>query len=393
MGETLSVAQRFGQDRPSEDFFSESAVSHYEGIIIAVDPNKWTVDVRTTGLEQTLQDVRVTSPYFSFTNGHGIFQIPEIGTTAIVTRTQSDWIVIGFVPPSDIDGTIGNEGDKASTGTQDLNSEFLGQVAAIQNNVSAQEQGGPPGRHSFRANREGDMIEGDGCLKTIAGNKIKWFTNGNLLFEASKLCQRIMSRLKNTIIDIAANYNLLTPGFQKVIETDENTQQVIETTQVRKLSSEKKVRLQIKRGFVSATEIYEFFVQNPDGTTKTFQFGIKDTGEATWTVGDPDTSGVRVEQKPTGEYNIIASGPVKIETKGSADIDAQGPVRVESAVSAVVEAPSITIGEGSADALVKLTSLLTKYNAHNHIGNQGSPTGPPLASLDVTDGTTKLKGS
>ncbi|KKN31760.1 hypothetical protein LCGC14_0820750 [marine sediment metagenome] len=386
MDTLLSVAQRFGQDRPSEDFYNESATSHYEGIIIAVDSNKWTVDVRTIGLEQSLQDVRVMAPYYSFRRGHGIFQIPEVGSMCVVTRTQSDWIVVGFLPPSDIDATLGNEGDDASTGTQNLNDQFLGQVAAIKKNIAnkKKQKEGPPGRHSFRSGREGDMIPGDGCVKTIAGNKIKWFTNGNILFESSSLCQRIMSKLKNTIIDICTSYNLLTPGFQHSIDTDEVTQRVLSTTQVRKLSSEKKPRLQVKQGFVGTDEIYEFTVFATDGKTKNFLFRIKDSGESVWTVGDPNTSGVEVEQKPSGEYNITASGSV--------NVDAKGPVRVESAVSAVVEAPSITVGEGSADFLVKLAPLLAKYNAHTHIGNQGTPTGAPLVSLDATDGTTKLKG-
>lgn len=371
----LTTAERLGQDRPSEDFFNQSATSHYEGIITAVDSDKWTVDVRTIGLEQSLQDVRVMAPYFSFRRGHGIFQIPEIGSMCVVTRTQSDWIVVGFLPPSDVDSTLGNEGDDASTGTQNLNDQFLGQVTAIQNNIVSQQKQkeGPPNRHSFRSNREGDMIPGDGCVKTIAGNKIKWFTNGNLLFEASSLCQRIMSKLKNTVIDICTRYTLLTPGFQHVIETNEENKQVLSTTQVRKLSDDKKPRIQIKRGFVSSDEVYEFIVFAADGTTKNFQFRVKDSGEVVWTVGDPNTSGVEVEQKPNGQYNIKASLGVEID------------------------APSIIAGKGAEDFLVKVTALEGKLNSHTHnfIDANGSPkvTQQPTAPiLDSSDKTTKLKG-
>ena len=375
MDALLSVAQRFGQDRPFEDFYNESATSHYEGIITAVDSDKWTVDVRTIGLEQSLQDVRVMAPYYSFRRGHGIFQIPEIGSMCVVTRTQSDWIVVGFLPPSDMDATLGNEGDDASTGTQNLNDQFLGQVKAIQNNIASKkkQKEGPPNRHSFRAGREGDMIPGDGCIKSIAGNKIKWFTNGNLLFESSPLCQRIMSKLKNTIIDICTSYNLLTPGFQHVVETDEITQRVLSTTQVRKLSSEKKPRIQVKQGFVGSDEVYEFIVFATDGNTRNFQFTIKDSGEVVWTVGDPNTSGVKVEQKPNGQYNVKASTGVEID------------------------APSVIAGKGAEDFLVKFTALEAKVNSHLHnfIDANGTPkvTQQPTAPImDSSDKTTKLKG-
>ena len=366
----LHTAQRFGSDRPTEDPYNQSATPFLEGIIRDVDSEKWTCEVKTLGLDQSLQDVRIMSPYFNFTNGHGIFQIPEIGSMCVVSRTQSDWFVVGFIPPSDVDDTEGTESDEATTGSQNLSEPFLGQVAAIQSRLLKQEQGGNgiPKRHSFRSNREGDMIPGDGCLKSRAGNKFKWFTNGNLLAEASKLCQRIWSRLQNQIIDIAARYSLLTPGVQKEITVSDETQEVLETIKVRRKTDDDTPQIQIKRGFINDQEVYEFIVQDSSGVKHRISIGTD--GEHLVTIGDPSLPVVKIEAKPSGEYNLTATTAVK------------------------VDAPSVTVGvTGIEDFLVKLSSLLPKYNAHTHNGNLGAPTGPVLSGiLDGSEGTTKLRG-
>lgn len=375
MGTPLHTAQRFGSDRPTEDPYNQSATPFLEGIIRDVDSEKWTCEVKTLGLDQSLQDVRIMSPYFNFTNGHGIFQIPEIGSMCVVSRTQSDWFVVGFIPPSDVDDTEGTESDEATTGSQNLSDPFLGQVAAIQDRLLKQEQGGNgiPKRHSFRSNREGDMIPGDGCAKTSAGNKFKWFTNGNLLAEASKLCQRIWSRLQNQIIDIAVRYSLLTPGVQKEITVSDDTKEVLETIRVRRTTDDDTPQIQIKRGFITdeagiATNfVYEFIVQDNSGVKHRITIGTD--GERLVTIGNPSLPAVKVEAKPNGEYNLTTTTTIKID------------------------APSIVVGKGGEDFLVKLSALLVKYNAHTHNGNLGAPTGPVLSGiLDASDGTIKLKG-
>lgn len=366
----LHTAQRFGSDRPIEDLYNQSATPFVEGEIRSVNAEKWTCEVKTLGLDQSLQDVRIMSPYFNFTNGHGIFQIPEKGSLCMVGRALGGWFILGFIPPSDVDDTEGEESDEATTGSQDLSSPFLGQVAAIQSRLLTRQQGGNgiPKANSFRANREGDMIPGDGCVKSRAGNKIKWFTNGNILVEASKLCQRIWSRLQNQIIDIATRYSLLTPGVQKEITVDDRSQEVLETIKVRRKADDNIPQIVIKRGTVSGDDVYEFIVQDSGGVKH--KILIKNNGETVFTIGNPSSPAVKVESKLTGEYNLTTTATIKID------------------------APSVVAGVGAEDFLVKLTSFLTKYNAHTHNGNLGTPTGPvlPPNSLVASDGTTKLRG-
>ena len=373
MNQPLHVAQRFGSDRPTEDIYNQSAATFQEGIIRSVDAEKWTCEVGTQAYAQILTDVRIMSPYYNFSNGHGIFQIPEVGTMCVVTRSQSGWFIVGFLPPSDLAATEDVGTENTTSNTQDLSQPFLGQVTAIQNSIQQQQpsEDRRPARHSFRSNREGNMIAGDGCVKTRAGNKIKWFTNGNILLEASKICQRIYSRLQNRIVDIAARYSLLTPGVQKEIAVDEENQQVLETIQVRKTTSDEKPSLQIRRGFVSSDEVYEFIVQE-NGSTK-FRIVIKDDGEHLVTIGNPSSPAVKLESKPNGQYNV--TGTVAIE----------------------VDAPSIIVGKTGEDLLVKFTAFEAKLNGHLHefLDANGAPkiTGTPTAPILVSsDATVKLKG-
>jgi hypothetical protein len=382
MTTALHQAQRFGTERPSEDPYNQSATPFIEGIIRSVDPDRWTVEVKTLGLDQPLQDVRIMSPYFSFESGQGIFQLPEVGSMCVVSRTQSDWFVVGFIPPSDVDGTEDDEAEEDTTSTQNLSDTFLGQIAAIQAKATKRNvvEDKVPSPHSFRANREGDMIAGDGCLKSRAGNKIKWFTNGNILVEASKLCQRIWSRLQNRIIDVATRYDLLTPGVQKTITLDEESGDVLEVIAVRVNATDELPTLQIKRGKVSDDENFEFLVQDQSGNEK-MRVGVKNDGEHVMTIGESSSPVVTVEAKPNGEYNILANGDVKVESQSEV----------------IVNAPSVIAGEGGEDILVKFTALEGKVNSHLHdfIDANGNPKvtqQPTIPIMDSSDSTTKLKG-
>lgn len=168
------------------------------GVIAAVDQERWTVTVELheSGVRQ--YDIPLMSPYFFHERGQGMYCVPEIGAQCIVAEAGGQYFVVGFLPPVDL-----------SVNAAAPVREDLSRLSADQ--ASADSPAGAA-RMSYRNRRDGDMLPGDYCLTTRARNRIKMFTNGNVLVEASRLCARIYSKLRNYIQDICVNYSLRTPG-------------------------------------------------------------------------------------------------------------------------------------------------------------------------------------
>lgn len=168
------------------------------GIIAAVDQERWTVvvELHESGVRQ--YDVPIMSPYFYHERGQGMYCVPEIGAQCIVAKAGGQYFVVGFLPP--VDPSVNDEEPVG----EDLSRLASDQPEASTNQGSA--------RVSYRNGREGDMLPGDYCLSTRARNRLKIFTNGNILVQASHLCTRIYSKLRNFIQDICVNYSLRTPG-------------------------------------------------------------------------------------------------------------------------------------------------------------------------------------
>jgi hypothetical protein len=189
------------------------------GQVIAIDPERWVADVYLDQHHQTQRDIPIMSSYFHKEFGQGAYFMPEIGSICVVGQTYETYFIIGFLPVTDDQFIAANREQKP---TQNLNEEFT-QEARNQLRAPASEEGQGPRKMAYRCNREGNMLAGDYCLKTKAGNKIKVFTDGNILHEATKLCFRILSKLKNWILDICVNYLLKTPGGETRWTNDDIT--------------------------------------------------------------------------------------------------------------------------------------------------------------------------
>ena len=171
----------------------------YHGTIANVSADRWTVDVQIHETGQIQYDIPIMTPYYFKERGQGLFFIPEPGAICIVVNAQGQYFVLGFLPP--IDATYSAQ---VSPPKQDLTQPA--------NQQSGTSEVSDPAHVSYRSNREGDMVAGDACLKTRAGNKLKLFTNGNILVSATYLCLRLYSKLENWIHDVCVNYLLRTPG-------------------------------------------------------------------------------------------------------------------------------------------------------------------------------------
>ncbi|MEN6549909.1 MAG: hypothetical protein ABFE07_28030 [Armatimonadia bacterium] len=168
------------------------------GVVVAVDQERWTVTVELHESGMRQYDIPLMSPYFFHERGQGMYCVPETGAQCIVADCWGQYFVLGFLPP--VDPTINEV-------TPD--GEDLSRLASDQASASAT---AGAARTSYRNRRDGDMLPGDYCFTTRARNRIKMFTNGNVLVQASRLCTRIYSKLRNIITDICVNYILRTPG-------------------------------------------------------------------------------------------------------------------------------------------------------------------------------------
>jgi len=352
------------------------------GTVITSNADRWTVDFRSEmPQELELTDVPILSPYYCFVNGHGLLMIPESGSTCLVVRHQSDYFVLGFLPPPDVTTTLPKQ-----EATQNLLSPFSQQVTDAQKLADSGNGDVTPGRQSYRSNREGDMLPGDGVAKTKAGNKFKWLTDGTLLAEASKLCSTTWSRLKNTIVNVCINFRLVSPGVFVDIATDDVTEnkKINFKIQVAKSSKDAAPSVLLETGFDA--DVFKLTIQTPS-KEKRHEFRIAADGTVTQKIGNnlasPDIS---ITYANNGDITEAASNNVARSAGSEYNITATTRVKVD--------APTIELGPGALDALVKSTALQTKFNTHTHIVNSiGAPTAPPNILLDSTDATTNVKAS
>lgn len=352
------------------------------GTVITSNADRWTVDVRTEiPHELELRDIPILSPYYNFQNGHGLLMIPEDGSTCIVARHQSDYFVMGFLPPPDATTTLPTQ-----KVTQNLLSPFSQQITDAQKLADAGNGDVTPGRQSYRSNREGDMLAGDGVAKTKEGNKFKWTTDGGLLAHASNLCFTTWSKLKKTIFNFCINFKFLTPGIFVEIATDDVTEdkKINFTIQVAKSSNDAAPAVLLETGFDA--DVFKLTIQTP-GEEKRHEFRIAADGAVTQKIGNnlasPDIS---IAYTNSGDITEAASNNVARSAGNEYNITATTRVKVD--------APTIELGPGALDALLKSTSVQTKFNTHTHIAvGLGTPTFPPNVLLDPSDATTNVKAS
>lgn len=370
-----------------EDLWAERQTPLILGTVLTVNAGRWTVDVRTEEpFELELRDIPIMSPYYSFKNGHGLFMIPEEGTVCVVARHQSNYFVVGFLPPPDVSNTL----PKTDEASQDLFKTFQQQVTELTKTIDRNEAPDQtPGRQSYRSNREDDMIAGDGVAKTSQGNKFKWLTNGTLMAEAGKLAFTLWSRLKNTIIHVFVNLVEVGPGYSREVNVDdtESDKPVNVIEQISKSANDTKPVLIIEKG--ATANVFKLTVQTKDGE-KRHEFRIADDGSITQKIGN-DLS------NPDVEISYSNSGDISRKGAGSVDEEAGTEYNIKAGTQVTVEAPNILLQDSSGGAvpLTKFNELNVAFLTHTHIGvtSGGDVSGTPSQPLDASIATTVVKGA
>jgi hypothetical protein len=334
------------------------------GIIAFVDAERWTVTVEIYETGSIQYNVPIMSPYFCKEKGQGAYFIPETGAQCLVCYAYGQPFVLGFLPSIDSQSSgetsIDNLSLEAGKLQQQQNStgvptSLIPQAgvamqavqgtmgAANQATAAAQAYSAPPQPDptSYRNNRDGDMLPGDYCLSTRARNRIKIFTNGNVLVEASKLCMRIYSKLMNWITDYCVNYTMNTPGgiisfTNDTISGATNYKREISLNVADELPAFVE-EIGTDGAVAKRTVSQGAFVEQINADGSITLTGL--TGACTIKM---ESSGITIQT--TADVNITATGNAKVNASGSAEVTAAGSAKLQAGGVVTITGSQIVIG-------------------------------------------------
>jgi len=409
--------------------------------VSSVSPERWTVDVQCELPHGgPIYDIPIMSPYYSAGDGHGMFQIPEPGAPCVIMFMEggADPVVLGFLPIPDFD--VSNNDVESNPLNDNLNKPLAARTAAAVAQAGNRSSGGfgtdartgdenPPGKQSYRMNREGSMLPGDGILKTSFGNKIRWYSNGTILVQSTNLCMDIWQELGNKRTSIAVNTEMTMPGLFHNRTTDQEEETTLDDYGVKSSLRDTRFSLLERKGTFTANKstidssgaeseaeadaIYELFVQ--DVTTPSG--GGSSTADAKTRINVFKDGSVQVKAADDVPITVVGGGDVnlrarnvniftdqeaKIVTQQNATIESQQNVELKAAQNVVVEALQTLLGDAAASepavlglAMTTLVnSMITFMTTHTHQGVHG-PTSVPLEPFAQTMGpaevSTKVK--
>ena len=100
-----------------------------------------------------------------------------------------------------------------------------------------------------------------------------------------------------------------------------------------------------------------------------------------------DDRRVRVKDLGKGESAIYTNDGTLIHLK------AGGVVEIKSATKVDIDAPLVEIGDGTLEKILNGETFQTYFNTHQHLGNAGVPTGPPITPSDPSHLSDKVKAA
>lgn len=147
--------------------------------VVSVDPDKWTMVIRTTTHNKTVGDVPILSLYLHQNNGEGVHYMPEPGCIVYIAR------------PSDADAAC----------------------------IPLFYGGAADGKATFRSNRP-SMNPGDIFLYSRDDNGIRIRRGGTTEISSSPLAKTVYTYYNNAVTNIAENFHVKSLGSNIDVETD-----------------------------------------------------------------------------------------------------------------------------------------------------------------------------
>lgn len=163
------------------------AAQMVQGKVVNLNMVNWTVDVVTQFDRKRYFDIQVGSPYMHYSNGEGIYVMPEIGAKCMVClpSDSSPPYVAHFIMPVENVDLAAADAEKGTTSHSKPNRSSTGASFA----------GGRP-----------RVKPGDIVIRTRDDNFIILHRGGVLQIGSTELAQRIYIPLNNLIMDVSENY-------------------------------------------------------------------------------------------------------------------------------------------------------------------------------------------
>jgi len=232
-GETPYKATSFRSSMTSSEGHVPGRI--VDGKVIGLNMVNWTVDVATTFDRKKYLNIQVASPYMHFSNGEGIYAMPEVGAkcTVCLPSDSSPPFVLCFIMPvekvADASAPDAPHGTRSHGGVMD-------------HATDARFDGGRP-----RA-KPGDII-----VRGRDGNFLILHRGGVLQIGATELSQRIFIPLDNHMMDISERYSHHNVGGSLLWGLQEGVQDtaVINVETYRIFADDKYADIRISKGFVA----------------------------------------------------------------------------------------------------------------------------------------------
>jgi hypothetical protein len=347
--------------------------------IINVNIEEWSVDVIGELGNKRYFDIQVSSPYFHFMNGEGIYIQPEVGALCWLCKPSSGRFAAPFI---------------------------MGFQSAI-DEVST----------SFRGGRQ-SLNPGDIMMRTRDENFLILRRGGVVQIGATPTAQRFYLPIRNFIRDFCENYELFTFGgdLTWLTERDEKTTDGAALTKFMLRAKEKAdnkghiatLSIGSHGEDVPTTLLLEVFESGDDGAAVVAHMEITKEGDIKWKikksweliVDEEDitviaTKGaIALDAGDKGTFQSQKDMLVK-SASGKVTVDAASDATLKGGVKSVMDAPLVHLGVGAASPVIKgdmLVSFLTTLCTTIGTFVCAAPGSPVAAAPAVGAMTTQLAG-
>lgn len=352
-----------------------------EGRIINVNMKRWTADVRSEVNQSEFLDLQWGNPYLHFTNGEGIFAMPEVGAKCMVCRpSDSSPFILCFTTTFERNLSASEE---ESQGERDLSE------GEEQSNANI----------SFAAGRP-NLQQGDIMLRGRDGNQI-WLRRGGVVeIGSTHISKRIYIPLLNYIRDFCENYSLQTFGgdlswtVKRVDDDPDGEAKAVLKVAAKQAAQDEKASVSLRIGTVTEDDRFDLTVAPTSINMETFevdggplyQMKIDDEGSVTITTKKDATITVEGDLSETVEGSATYSyqGGHTVDVSGDQDISVSGGHKLTASSSEesitggkTITASSIELGGSGSQPICLFPALNAWLASHAHPPTGGPPTSPP----------------
>jgi hypothetical protein len=352
-----------------------------EGRVLNVNLKRWTVDVRASSTGRAYLDVTWGNSYLHFTEGEGIFCMPEVGAKVKICRpSDSDPFVMCFTAPM----------ERRSGGEQ----------GGLQTDPQESDGGSDV---TFRAGRP-PLQQGDIMLRTRDGNQVWLHRGGVVEIGATSVSKRLYIPLLNYIRDLCENYELWTGGGAlswTTTRSDQNPEDeafAVLGIACRRASQDALASVALRMGRVDETKRFRLEIAPQLINPRTFETqsdpvyvmeideeGVIDEEAKDWNL----TLNGELDWTISSSMSVSVEGNISWEGRGNHELKVQGKstqemqaLSIRSQTSAVIDCPNIQLGGPGATTPAVLASpaLIAYIVGHIH-PISGPSTGPPSPTV------------